>query len=135
VQQQICEIHLEWGGFDPPTPCFWGPTKFYLCEKFKNLYLLGGWFGATMTCILLALDRFVEILFPKIAKILFHGKKIYFWLLIPIIYCLWFFFFQLPSFHNTKFSAFYYDPYYGTKGLEGNEKVRDTLKGEGSKIT
>src|SRR5688572_5555943 len=83
---------------------------------------LAGYLGATMTCIMLAIDRFCEILFPKLATILFGGKRVYLWMMIPVAYMV-FTFTQIPAFYSIKSQAFYYDPYYGTPGFEGNEYV------------
>uniref|UniRef100_A0A914DZY7 Cytochrome-c oxidase n=1 Tax=Acrobeloides nanus TaxID=290746 RepID=A0A914DZY7_9BILA len=83
---------------------------------------IGGYLGATMTCIMLAVDRFFEILFPKTATILFGGTRIYLWMLVPIAYTI-FTLTQIPAFYSIKYQAFYYDPYIGTPGFEGNPYV------------
>jgi hypothetical protein len=83
---------------------------------------LAGYLGATMACIMLAIDRFFEILFPKLAIRLFGGNMIYFWMMIPLAYIV-FTLTQIPAFYSIKSQAFYYDPYYGTPGFEGNPYV------------
>lgn len=72
-----------------------------------------------MTCILLAINRFFEMLAPRISNSLFNGKRIYFWLSIPIFYII-FTFSQESGIYNTKFYAFNY-PFFGEKGWEINE--------------
>uniref|UniRef100_A0A914EAT4 Uncharacterized protein n=1 Tax=Acrobeloides nanus TaxID=290746 RepID=A0A914EAT4_9BILA len=84
-------------------------------------YLVGcvGYLGATMACILLAIDRFFEITFPKLATRLFGGNMVYLWMMIPLAY-MGFTMTQIPAFYSIKSQAFYYDPYYATPGFEGN---------------
>ena len=81
------------------------------------------WYGGSMTCILLGFDQFFEMLFPDIAKVLFGSKVIYVWLAFPIIYMLGSFF-DVPHVFNIVHHAFYFDPYIGSQGFEGNPGVR-----------
>lgn len=67
-----------------------------------------------MTCILLGINRLFEMCWPSTAEILFHGNRIYIWLIIPPIYTL-FSFTQLPGVYNKKHYAFYFDPFFDTE--------------------
>jgi hypothetical protein len=75
-----------------------------------------------MCCVLLAIDRFFEILFPKVGKIIFGKTAMYFWLAVPPCY-MFYYTFYIPAFFNVIHHAFYFDPYYGVKGLENNPLV------------
>uniref|UniRef100_A0A914DM42 Uncharacterized protein n=1 Tax=Acrobeloides nanus TaxID=290746 RepID=A0A914DM42_9BILA len=73
------------------------------------------WYGGSMTCIILAFDRFFEMCFPEMAKKIFGGRMIYMWLAFPIIYILYSFN-EVPLVYNVVHHAFYFDPFYGSKG-------------------
>ena len=80
-----------------------------------SLNFLAGWYGACITCILLAFSRLFEMLAPRIAKCLFGGKWIYIWLAMPIIYI--FFTFSQPSgVYNIKYFAYHFVPFSGVEG-------------------
>ena len=49
------------------------------------------------------------------------------WLVLPPLYYLYTWFNANPTTFNTDYMAVYYDPFYGTKGLQGNIEVY-TLK-------
>jgi nematode chemoreceptor len=82
-----------------------------------SLNFLDGWYGAAMTCILLAINRLLEMLAPRIAKCLFKGRRIYIWLVLPILYMV-FACFQASAVYNIKLFAFYFNPFTGEKGWE-----------------
>jgi hypothetical protein len=83
-------------------------------HKLSTNKFLAGWYGAGMTCILLAINRFCEMLAPRISTILFSGKRVYIWLSVPIIY-MFFTFSQTSAVYNTKYYAFNY-PFFGEEG-------------------
>lgn len=83
---------------------------------------IGAWLGATLTCILLAVDRFFQMIFPEAAKIIFGRRMMFFWLALPPCYMVWYLF-CIPGFFNNIYHGFYFDPFYGIKGLEGNSHV------------
>jgi nematode chemoreceptor len=85
------------------------------------LSTLAGWYGAAVTCILLALNRLFEMCWPELATMLFHGKRIFIWLAIPPFYALWTFT-QVPGLYNNKHYAFFFDPFYSS-GYEGMMEV------------
>src|SRR3569623_487499 len=89
-----------------------------------NITFLAGWFGTTMTCVLLAINRFFEMIFPKLGEKLFSPNTMTFWLVIPIGYWVYIFMVMTPCLYNVSYHGFYYDPYYGTSDLEGNTLVR-----------
>ena len=75
-----------------------------------------------MSCVILAVDRFLEMCWPRAASLIFGGKCIYFWLIFPIYYTLATFF-QVPFLYNTKRFIFFPDPYFETEGLKWYPKV------------
>lgn len=76
-----------------------------------------------MTCILLGFDRFFELVFPGIAKVLFGRCFIYVWLIFPIVYMIGSFF-DVPHVFSIVHHGFYFDPYVGSSGFENNPGVR-----------
>ena len=81
------------------------------------MLFLAGWYGAGMTCLLLGVNRFFEMLAPRIAKILFAGRRIYIWLAFALLY-IFFTFFQEVATYNNKYFAMFFDPFYGEPGWE-----------------
>jgi hypothetical protein len=100
----------------------------YIGLFLKNLHFpfkskfLAGWYGVSMSCVILAVDRFLEMCWPRAASIIFGGKSIYFWLIFPIVYTL-ITFFQVPFLYSTKKFIFFPDPYFETEGLKGYPTV------------
>jgi hypothetical protein len=78
-----------------------------------------------MTCIILAIDRFFEMTWPRAAQVLFNGKIMILWLAIPIVYGFTTFF-QVPAVYNTKFLAYFFDPFAGTERLQGMPQVTES---------
>uniref|UniRef100_A0AC34Q2T7 Serpentine Receptor, class T n=1 Tax=Panagrolaimus sp. JU765 TaxID=591449 RepID=A0AC34Q2T7_9BILA len=77
------------------------------------------WVASSSLCILLALNRCIDVIGLKLGNLLFDGKKTYIWISICIIYSLWFLFFNNPSLFNSNFHAFIFDPYVGTPERNG----------------
>ena len=75
-----------------------------------------------MTCIILAIDRFFELLWPRAANILFNGKIMILWITFPILYGFTTIF-QISAVYSTKYLAFFFDPFIGTDGLQGMPQV------------
>ena len=61
---------------------------------------------------------------PRIARVLFQQKFMLIWLSIPIVYGFTTFF-QVPAVYNTKFLAYFFDPFAGIEGLQGLSQVID----------
>uniref|UniRef100_A0A914ED02 Uncharacterized protein n=1 Tax=Acrobeloides nanus TaxID=290746 RepID=A0A914ED02_9BILA len=75
------------------------------------------WYGGSMTCIILAFNRFFEMCFPELAKKIFGGRMIYMWLMFPIVYILYSFN-EVPLVYNVVHHAFYFDPFAGSPGFQ-----------------
>ena len=88
-----------------------------------NNKFLAGWYGVCLTCVILATDRFLEMCWPRVANVVFGGKIVYVWLVLPIVYML-FAFFHVPFLYNSRRYAYFTDPYVGVQGMSGNSAVR-----------
>uniref|UniRef100_A0AC35TPK4 G_PROTEIN_RECEP_F1_2 domain-containing protein n=1 Tax=Rhabditophanes sp. KR3021 TaxID=114890 RepID=A0AC35TPK4_9BILA len=82
-------------------------------------YVLGNvtffiWTCTGMTAILLVLNRIIDLSNPVLAASLFDGNKTLIWLMIPILYGAFYFFFTPPIVFSSSIYAFAYDPYLGT---------------------
>jgi hypothetical protein len=84
------------------------------------------WYGGSMTCIILAFNRFFEMCFPELAKKIFGGRMIYMWLMFPIVYILYSFN-EVPLVYNVVHHAFYFDPFAGSPRFQST-RVRKILK-------
>uniref|UniRef100_A0A0K0FPH4 Serpentine Receptor, class T n=1 Tax=Strongyloides venezuelensis TaxID=75913 RepID=A0A0K0FPH4_STRVS len=82
-------------------------------------YVLGvlaliGWITASTSCLLLAINRVIDMFNSHLSLLLFDGYKTFLWLLIPIIYGLAAGIFSNPPGFTSKQMAWFYDPHYGT---------------------
>uniref|UniRef100_A0AC34QJE8 Uncharacterized protein n=1 Tax=Panagrolaimus sp. JU765 TaxID=591449 RepID=A0AC34QJE8_9BILA len=80
---------------------------------------LGGWAGASSLCMLLALNRCIDMIDPKLGSKLFDGKKTYLWISIPVIYSLYYVFFHTTVVFNSNLCAFFFDPFLGVPERNG----------------
>ena len=64
---------------------------------------------------------------PSTAKFLFNGKRVYIWMLVPLVDSL-FSMSQLPVLYNNKFFAYFFDPFYGTDYGGSLQVNKDFLK-------
>ncbi|CAB3397654.1 unnamed protein product [Caenorhabditis bovis] len=72
---------------------------------------LGFWCAACLICLILVLNRILDILFPTIVKRYFSGHRTTLVLLIPTLYGLYFVFFTPPLLFTSKFQAWFFDPF------------------------
>lgn len=81
----------------------------HVSENKENVILiLGGWYVTSLIAVLIAFDRFFEIMLPKVSKFLYDGKRVYVWMLIPLFYLFVTFCFGSAVF-NYKYHAFFFD--------------------------
>jgi hypothetical protein len=124
------------GGFQAITGIHYcsNPTFFFLVgcvsiskrekELLTSIFLiLGCYFGATMVCVLLAINRFCDMLFPNVARIIFGNKVMPFWFLVALGYMVYFWY-NVPTVFNVVYLANYLDPFMGVPGFEGNQNVK-----------
>ena len=92
-------------------------------------YLIGNlglacWCAGSSCCMLLGINRCLDLIDPKLGYKIFGGKKTYLWFLIPVAYFVYFFFFHRSILFNSNLYALFFDPFVGTP--ERNGKV-DTI--------
>ena len=88
---------------------------------------LGSWGAGSTLCMLLAINRCIDMLNPKICRALFFGYKVYFWFIIPCIWFYYFTFIHTSIVFNSNMYAYFFDPFLGTlerNGTIDNEHVR-----------
>uniref|UniRef100_A0A1I7Z605 G protein-coupled receptor n=2 Tax=Steinernema glaseri TaxID=37863 RepID=A0A1I7Z605_9BILA len=71
------------------------------------------WTGSCAICSILALNRCIDLICPKVHKRLFEGCKIYFWLVGAFIYMAYFFLFTNPLLFSALYAAWFFDPFVG----------------------
>jgi nematode chemoreceptor len=69
--------------------------------------------GACLTCLILAINRCVEITSTYWSDRLFKGKRTLVWLIFPILYAMIYYMFAEPGFYSSLGHAWFTDPYYG----------------------
>uniref|UniRef100_A0A0N5CI32 Serpentine Receptor, class T n=1 Tax=Strongyloides papillosus TaxID=174720 RepID=A0A0N5CI32_STREA len=89
------------------------------CNYPLENYILGvlalmGWIMTSTSCLLLAINRVIDVFNSYLAHLLFDGYKTYAWLLIPTIYGLAAGVFSNPPGFTSKQMAWFYDPHYGS---------------------
>jgi hypothetical protein len=61
----------------------------------------------------LALNRCLEILWPKFADSLFHGWRILIWISVCSIYALYWLMFQTPAIFSSTIFGYFFNPFVG----------------------
>ena len=82
-----------------------------------------------MAVVILALNRFLELCLPSVAKKVFEGKRIYFWLMIPIVYMLYFNFW-LTHLYSIEKHTVVIDLFKDVPGIKRNLEVVCFMKFE-----
>uniref|UniRef100_A0A1I7WSH6 G_PROTEIN_RECEP_F1_2 domain-containing protein n=1 Tax=Heterorhabditis bacteriophora TaxID=37862 RepID=A0A1I7WSH6_HETBA len=84
-----------------------------------NLIFISGsigmscWCCCCLTCVILALNRCFDLSEKRVLHYLFEGNKVCFIQAAPIVYCLFFVGFTQPVLFNSKYSAWFFDPFIG----------------------
>ena len=90
----------------------------------------GCWGSGSVTCVLLAINRCIDLINPELGHTLFSGKKTLIWLLIPVSYFYYFSCVHTAIIFNSNLYAFFFDPFLGTPerhGLFDSEHVREFI--------
>uniref|UniRef100_A0AC34F4E0 Uncharacterized protein n=1 Tax=Panagrolaimus sp. ES5 TaxID=591445 RepID=A0AC34F4E0_9BILA len=85
------------------------PTLVYMVGVFSP----SSWCGACATVLLLAFNRFMDLVSPYYSEMLFSGKRTFFWLILPGLYWFYFWFIDLPCIYSSIASACFFDPFFG----------------------
>ena len=100
------------------------PTLNYIFGCFA----MSTWSSGSTTCVILAINRCLDVINPKLGYRLFHGTKTFLWLLIPTASFIYFFFFHTTIIFSTNFYALFFDPFVDVperNGFVDHEHVRD----------
>ncbi|CAI5451744.1 unnamed protein product [Caenorhabditis angaria] len=85
------------------------------CDSPNFIYIsgaigLGFWCSACMTCLILVLNRTLDMVSPLLVKVYFRGYSTYFVLACPIIYGLFFTFCTPPILFSAQHRTWFFDP-------------------------
>uniref|UniRef100_A0A0N5B596 Serpentine Receptor, class T n=1 Tax=Strongyloides papillosus TaxID=174720 RepID=A0A0N5B596_STREA len=89
-----------------------------------KLHLAIGSFGVSIWCAtcatttILTFNRFLDTTYKSLYFKLFDGKKTFIWLILPIIYFLYFFFFTSPLAFSQIYMSWFFNPYQDYLELE-----------------
>ncbi|PAV83709.1 hypothetical protein WR25_26628 [Diploscapter pachys] len=72
---------------------------------------LFGWCSACMICLILVINRVLDILYPSMVKMYFKGYRTYLILSFPIMYGLYFAFFTPTVTFHSPFQSWFFDPF------------------------
>src|SRR3954463_12373260 len=85
------------------------------CDNTFSLILVGhllhgSWGAYCMSCVILALNRLVELKSYKMAERLFGGQRVWLWMLGPFLYATVIFLspIDIPPIYNTVYSVFFF---------------------------
>uniref|UniRef100_A0A914ELJ6 Uncharacterized protein n=1 Tax=Acrobeloides nanus TaxID=290746 RepID=A0A914ELJ6_9BILA len=108
---------MEWMLFDHAKYDKMYNCSFLSYEEWASLghvsIPMGCWCSTCATVLLLAFNRLLDLSMPHLSDSIFHGKRIFVWLLIPICYGLYYWWFSCPCLYNSNFYACFLDPYFG----------------------
>ncbi|KAK0401503.1 hypothetical protein QR680_015825 [Steinernema hermaphroditum] len=83
---------------------------------------LAAWASQSVSVVLLALNRWIEIAKPRPIIGMFHGRRVYFWIFLTIIYSFYYFLFIPAPIFSSYGHAWYFDPYYSIEDLSWVDK-------------
>uniref|UniRef100_A0A914C1Z6 Uncharacterized protein n=1 Tax=Acrobeloides nanus TaxID=290746 RepID=A0A914C1Z6_9BILA len=95
------------------------PILFYLLACIGSAC----WYGTSMVCIELAMNRCLELCLPRLASRLYSGYSLWLWMIFPGVYTFYTYLFEKPAFYNNKYFAWFFDPHAGITGLQDPVKV------------
>jgi hypothetical protein len=68
--------------------------------------------GSTLVSLILGINRCFELYDSKLALKLFGGRRLFFWIGVPIVYMLYAFIFTPPPIFNSIMVAAFFNPHY-----------------------
>uniref|UniRef100_A0A8R1HP89 Uncharacterized protein n=1 Tax=Caenorhabditis japonica TaxID=281687 RepID=A0A8R1HP89_CAEJA len=71
---------------------------------------LGCWCSACFTCLILALNRILDMVCPLMVKVYFRGYRTTIVLMAPVLYGLFFMFFTPPVIFSAEHQTWFFDP-------------------------
>uniref|UniRef100_A0A1I8B1M0 G_PROTEIN_RECEP_F1_2 domain-containing protein n=1 Tax=Meloidogyne hapla TaxID=6305 RepID=A0A1I8B1M0_MELHA len=90
------------------------------CSYPTLIYIFGSislslWIAESTADIILAINRCLEVIAPKIAEILFKGMRTHIWLIICSLYALYWLFFAKTIVFSGIYFAWFFNPFFGYK--------------------
>uniref|UniRef100_A0A7E4ZVZ1 G_PROTEIN_RECEP_F1_2 domain-containing protein n=1 Tax=Panagrellus redivivus TaxID=6233 RepID=A0A7E4ZVZ1_PANRE len=125
MKQSCYKLMFLLGVFDVFGVIFCGIIAGYMtitgnvfCSSRDLNYLIGTfstalWACTCSTCVILALNRVMDITMPYRSKQFFDGGRTYFWYVPPMLWGGYFLIFSYPHMYTSQYYAFFFDPYYG----------------------
>ncbi|KAI1732585.1 serpentine type 7TM GPCR chemoreceptor srt domain-containing protein [Ditylenchus destructor] len=80
---------------------------------FTGLTGLSSYSAGCITCMILTLNRCIDIYFPDIGKALFGGWRTWIWLIVPICVITRIMLYETTFCFNSSYIAWFTDPFYG----------------------
>lgn len=74
---------------------------------------VGAWFGDCLACVLLAIERCVEVNSNFLFAFIFGRRVFYFVTIILIVYAIYGMVFTVPVIFTPEFGSYFYDPMVG----------------------
>ncbi|CAI46604.1 Serpentine Receptor, class T [Caenorhabditis elegans] len=84
--------------------------------SYPNLIYISGtvgkcfWYCSCLTTIILVTNRSLDLTFPSVGYVLFDEKRTFILLTFPILYGIWFLWYNPPIVFTSKFHSWFYDP-------------------------
>ncbi|EGT49186.1 hypothetical protein CAEBREN_31138 [Caenorhabditis brenneri] len=76
----------------------------------SGMAAMGLWCCSCVIALILVTNRLLDLIFPKIGLFIFDGNRTFFVLTIPILYGLYFVFFNTPICFTSKYHSWFFDP-------------------------
>uniref|UniRef100_A0AC35FV42 Serpentine receptor class gamma n=1 Tax=Panagrolaimus sp. PS1159 TaxID=55785 RepID=A0AC35FV42_9BILA len=73
-----------------------------------------------LTCIILAINRSLDLIYPKIKSKLFEGNRCFLWYFPPLLWGLYFVAFEIPHIFSSRGLAFFFQPYFNISNSKLN---------------
>ncbi|KAI6233339.1 hypothetical protein M3Y99_00927700 [Aphelenchoides fujianensis] len=88
------------------------------CTNPVLIYVGGGvavstWCASTVTSLILGFNRCIELVSDRWSRRLFHGKRVFVWMAVPLGWLLYIFVFTPPPIFNGVWMAAFFNPHYG----------------------
>ncbi|KAI1697649.1 serpentine type 7TM GPCR chemoreceptor srt domain-containing protein [Ditylenchus destructor] len=71
------------------------------------------WIMESVSAMLLAMNRCIELAYPRLGAVLYGGNRGWIWLLFPISYSSYIFIFTKPVFFSGIYLSWFFNPHMG----------------------
>ncbi|CAD5235391.1 unnamed protein product [Bursaphelenchus xylophilus] len=88
------------------------------CTMPRLTYFIGvtgvaSWCGSCLLCVILAVNRCLDIYYRDIHELLFDGWRTWIWISLAFLYIFLVAWFETPIFYHSRYAAGFYDPFLG----------------------